>query len=145
MIKEQQMVADFHKKFGALCSDKPTLTDVQTRFLRARLVVEEATEFMEACNLADMNLIADSLCDLLVVAFGSAVAFGIDLEPLFAEVHRSNMTKTSSKDAGGKIKKGKEYSPPELNSILKEQGWTDSTGTTASIDALKTCGKDTNV
>jgi len=125
MIKEQQMVADFHKKFGALCSEKPSLTDIKTRFLRARLVVEEAVEFMEACNVADMNLIADSLCDLLVVAFGSANAFGIDLEPLFAEVHRSNMTKTPAKDPGGKIKKGPDYESPNLDPLLKEQGWNN--------------------
>lgn len=123
MIKEQQMVSDFHKKFGAITNDRPTLTDVETRFLRARLVVEEASEFMEACNVADMELIADSLCDLLVVAFGSANAFGIDLEPLFAEVHRSNMTKTPAKDAGGKIQKGPNYSPPNLLPVLEKQGW----------------------
>jgi len=126
MIEQQKMVEEFHKKFGSRYNSKPTLTDVETRFLRARLVVEEAAEFMEACNTADMELISDSLCDLLVVAFGSAVAFGIDLESLFAEVHRSNMTKSGGgQDTGGKIMKGPDFEPPDLLPILKEQGWKE--------------------
>jgi len=120
---EQKMVEDFHRKYGCELNEKPTLADLTTLFLRARLIQEEASEFTAAANQQNIVEMADSLCDLLVVVYGTAVALGMDLEPLFAEVHRSNMTKTTNNlDSGGKVQKGKDFVPPNLEPILKSQG-----------------------
>ena len=66
----------------------------------------------------------DALADILVVTYGAAVEMGVDLEPIFREVHRSNMSKDGGKDAGGKILKGKGFSPPDILGELRRQGYT---------------------
>ena len=124
MNKEQEMVKQFHQKYRCMVNDSPTLVDTKTLFLRARLISEEALEFLSAAQLEDMEQMVDSLCDLLYVIYGTAVSLGIDLEPFFAEVQRSNMTKDGGgKDSGGKILKGSQYDPPHFETIFKEQGW----------------------
>jgi len=119
--KPQESVRDFHKAFGCVANEKPTDLSAATRLLRARLVSEEAAEFVAACSTNDMIDIADSIADLLYVTYGAAVAFGLDAQELFKEVHRSNMTKTASRDSGGKVMKGPGYKPPNLGKII----WPD--------------------
>ena len=122
MNNEQKMVKDFHDKYHCVSNMRPTMIDVKTLFLRARLISEEAAEFLTAAQTENMEQMADSLCDLLVVVYGTAVTLGIDLEPLFAEVHRSNMTKDGGgKDIGGKVIKGPNYEPPQLDFLIKKQ------------------------
>ncbi len=71
----------------------------------------------------DRNLIgtADGIADLIYVLCGTALAFGILLNKVFAEVHRSNMTKTIevSKRSDGKVTKGPDFSPPKIAEILE--------------------------
>ena len=83
--------------------------------------MSEAAEFVECSDKSDLVGMIDALCDILVVTYGAAVELGVDLEPFFKEVQRSNMTKSQEKDAGGKIMKGPDYSPPDLESVLKQQ------------------------
>jgi NTP pyrophosphatase (non-canonical NTP hydrolase) len=61
--------------------------------LRARLVVGETAEFVEALAAGDLVETADAIADLVYVTVGAALAFGIDLPAAFDEVHRSNMAK----------------------------------------------------
>ena len=69
-----------------------------------------------------MVAMMDALCDLLYVTYGAASAAGIDLDPLFTEVHRSNMTKIGGpKDENGKALKPPGYSPPNLKRLIDEQ------------------------
>lgn len=116
----QQMVQDFHRKYDNPSLDNPELPDDATLVLRARLIVEEAGEFLKAASHKDMIEMVDALCDILYVTFGTADVMGVDLEPFFNEVQRSNMTK-EGKDDSGKIQKGPNYSPPDLRSILAHQ------------------------
>jgi predicted HAD superfamily Cof-like phosphohydrolase len=96
------------------------------RLRRARLIFTEAAEFIEAADKDDFVEMIDALADILVVTYGTAVELGVDLEPIFAEVHRSNMSKDGGRDAGGKILKGPSYSPPDLRRVLREQGWQEA-------------------
>lgn len=74
--------------------------------------------------LGDVAETVDGLCDLIYVALGTAVAMGVDLWPVFREVHRSNMTKTPGDVRDdGKINKGPTYSPPDIAGCLRAQGW----------------------
>lgn len=90
--------------------------------LRTALIKEEFKEFQDAIEEGDLVGVADALADLLYVVYGSGHAFGIDLDACFAEVHRSNMTKTVDgkcvKSPEGKILKGPDYTPPDLTRIV---------------------------
>lgn len=64
----------------------------------------------------------DSLCDQIVTAVGLAYMMGYDIRGALAEVNRSNWSKFENGepifDENGKIKKGPNYSPPDLKAYL---------------------------
>lgn len=124
MNNEQRMVGEFHERYLKDKSSVPGLIPDQALLLRGRLIVEEAAEFLAAASQGDLVEMADALIDILYVTYGAAVVMGIDLEPLFAEVHRSNMTKHGRLDGAGKVTKGSEWSPPQIERLLMEQGWS---------------------
>ena len=122
MISEQKMVEDFHVKYGAVTANKPTMLDAASMIRRMSLITSEAAEFSDACRAGDFTEMVDALVDLLYVTYGAAVEMGVDLEPCFVEVHRSNMTKDGGgKDSGGKVLKGPNFSPPNLEAIIDAQ------------------------
>lgn len=124
MNKEQRMVRTFHKRFNVAIATSPTFLSKKLFKLRKSLIYEEYKEFREAGLQNDLVKVADSLADLLYVVYGSAVTYGIDLEPVFKEVHRSNMSKGSPKvirAPNGKILKAKNWKPPNLIPILARQ------------------------
>lgn len=113
-----EMVRQFHELFGQ--SDAPAPDITKHRELRVRLIEEEFDELYDALNGNDVIGVADSLADLMYVVIGSALQWGIPLERVFAEVHRSNMTKQGGdKRADGKILKGPNCSPPDLSFVLE--------------------------
>lgn len=124
MIREQQLVAEFHRRFGL---QAPETLDVEhfPGALRVRLIQEEAEEFAEAVRDGDVPEMVDALCDLLYVTYGAAVALGVDLEPFFDEVHQTNLAKTGgSRRADGKWIKPAGWQPPDIKRILRERyGW----------------------
>jgi predicted HAD superfamily Cof-like phosphohydrolase len=109
---------EFHRKFGHAVSDSPYIPSQRIMNLRIRLIDEEASETIEALQDNDLAEIADGLADLLYVVFGTAVSYGIPIDEIFNEVHRSNMTKSIDKDKGGKTIKGADWDPPRLKEIL---------------------------
>lgn len=124
MNKVQQQVRDFHRKFGAYGSDIPT-TNIPSRVkrLRVSLITEEADELDRAICDNDLTGIADAIADLLYVTYGTAEAFGIDMDPVSDEVHRSNMAKEGGATReDGKIMKPIGWQPPQIEPILRAQG-----------------------
>lgn len=122
MTDEQHMVAAFHRTFDIMIGPGPTIPDEATRALRVRLIEEEFHELQDALAREDVTAVAKELADLLYVVYGTAVSCGIDMEPVFREVHRSNMTKVGGhKRADGKWVKPSTYSPAELEAILGSQ------------------------
>lgn len=125
-----EMVREFHEAFGIPILDKPVTPDYDRLRLRSSLVREELHEFHEAIDwprlsLSMVNLVAvaDALADLLYVIYGTGLEFGIDLDRVFAEVHRSNMTKLGADGKpiyreDGKILKGPSYEQPKIKEIL---------------------------
>lgn len=123
MSTAQDMVREFHRATGATIGDTPAVLDAE---LRADLIQEEAGEFVDALFFhgkePDFIAAIDAMADLLYVVYGAAVTFGIDLDPFFAEVHRSNMTKVGGPArADGKRLKPDTYEPPNLLPILNAQ------------------------
>jgi predicted HAD superfamily Cof-like phosphohydrolase len=56
------------------------------------------------------------------VTYGTAVSYGIDMEPIFQEVHRSNLSKIGGyKRADGKWVKPPTYSPANIEPIVEVQ------------------------
>lgn len=124
MNTHQQMVKDFHTKYKCLANDNPTTLDAKTLLLRSRLLQEEVAEFTASASTEDIVGMVDALCDILYVTYGAAVCLGVDLEPIFAEVQRSNMTKDGGgQDTGGKVIKGPDFSKPDIEGKLNEQGY----------------------
>jgi predicted HAD superfamily Cof-like phosphohydrolase len=122
MTDEQRMVAEFHRAFGIAEAGSPQAPDEATGRLRERLIEEEFHELKEAFATGDVTAIAKELADLLYVVYGSAVSCGIDMEPIFREVHRSNMSKVGGhKREDGKWIKPVTYSPAVLEPILAQQ------------------------
>jgi predicted HAD superfamily Cof-like phosphohydrolase len=122
MTDEQQMVAEFHETFDIAVETVPRVPDEATRSLRVRLIQEELDELQEALGQRDAAAVAKELADLLYVVYGTAVSCGIDMEPVFREVHRSNMSKIGGhKRADGKWVKPPTYSPARIEPILASQ------------------------
>lgn len=100
----------------------PELADDRTAQLRLDLIEEELDELSEAIFVRDIVGIADALTDILYVVYGTGHTYGIDLDACFKEVHRSNMSKFENglpvKREDGKIMKGKNYTPPDLERVL---------------------------
>ncbi len=116
------MVAEFHRKFEIVLRDVPAVPDEATRELRVRLIDEEFNELKEALAQQDLVGIAKELADLLYVVYGTAVSYGIDMGPVFREVHRSNLSKVGGyKRSDGKWVKPPTYSPAHLAPILEKQ------------------------
>ena len=127
MIDQLRMLEEFHAVFGAHSEHTPTvdLTD-ETIALRVSLIQEELNEYRQAAEGRDLVGVADALSDLMYVVLGTYVAHGLqDLaEPLFAEVHASNMSKLDEDGkviyrADGKVLKSALWRPPDLEAILK--------------------------
>lgn len=131
MTNEQKKVLEFHEKFEALIATKPTMPDFKTKVLRVSLIEEELDELIAALNNNDVVETADALGDLLYVVYGCAVTCGIDLEPVFDEIHRSNMSKLDAdgnviKREDGKILKSNLFFPPNIADVLEKQNEVES-------------------
>jgi predicted HAD superfamily Cof-like phosphohydrolase len=116
------MVKAFHDRFGVFTRSSPGLVDEATRELRVKLIREELREFEKAATDKNLVKIADALADLLYVIYGTGVSYGIDLEPIFREVHESNMSKGDPsvlRAPNGKVLKAKNWRPPDLQPILE--------------------------
>lgn len=129
MKTAEQMVLEFHEKYGYLISSKPTTgISVAVKQLRMKLIQEEMEELItKGIEKNNLEEIADGLADLVYVAIGTSISYGIPFDRVFQEVHRSNMTKTAVKvtDAAAGSKygsgnpKGSGFSPADIESILE--------------------------
>lgn len=128
MIDYLGMVLEFSKKYGHHVSSEICQPPDNIIRLREKLITEETNEFRDASGMllddrAELftdctSLIADAIGDILVVTFGAALAYGIPIEEVFTEIHRSNMTKSTEKNEYGKTIKGPYYSPPDIKKVL---------------------------
>lgn len=117
--KMQLQVREFMEKMDQVRGDTPEMRDHMLRF---RLIWEESHELCDAILAEDFVKAIDGMCDLLYVVFGTAEAFGINLQHYFDEVHRTNMLKEKDvKDRWGKIVKPEGWQPPRIPQMLEEE------------------------
>jgi len=121
MNQEQAMVRAFHKKFGFTTNDTPVLIDPELGLVRHMHTIKEMDELEAAIVEENLVEIADALGDVLYFIYGTGAAYGIDLQQVFAEIHRSNMTKDRPDPnvyVDAKAVKGPNYTPPDIASII---------------------------
>jgi predicted HAD superfamily Cof-like phosphohydrolase len=118
-------VRDFHIAFGQRVSDTPNLPDENERHLRKTLLQEEFNEYITAEAENDLIEVADALADIIYIACGTAVSYGIPLDKIFEEVHRSNMAKLVDgkvlRREDGKIQKPAGWTAPDIAGVMKLQ------------------------
>ncbi|MBB0990037.1 phosphoribosyl-ATP diphosphatase [Dietzia sp. SLG510A3-30A2] len=108
--------------FGQDVHDELHKPDGDVRALRIALLVEEMKEYLAAEQQDNIVEIADGLADVVVIAYGTACAYGIDLDAVLAEVYRSNMSKVIDGEviysSTGKVQKPESYSPPAVADVI---------------------------
>ena len=120
-------VAAFHAAFDLPRQSSPSLNvSDELAQLRVDLLVEEVGEFADATKRRDPVAMADALGDIVYVAYGAAVTYGMDLDAVLAEIHRSNMSKLGADGSpvlreDGKVLKSSRYRPPNIARVLAEQ------------------------
>ena len=106
----QESVRRFHERMGHPVAVE---ADAEQLLFRARLIMEEASEFVTAASRKDKVEMIDALCDLLYVTFGTGVVLGVDLAPVFEKVHAKNMQKLPSGSPTEKPAKPVGWVPPQ--------------------------------
>lgn len=117
------MVREFHERFGLDIGRRPTKPTRKLSRLRFDLLEEEFDELADAEDRRDLVEIADALGDMVYVIYGTAIAYGIDLDAVIAEIHRSNMSKLAAdgtvvRREDGKVLKGPDYFKPDIAAVL---------------------------
>lgn len=123
MTSPAQLVREFHAAYGVTTRTIPTAV-IPEADLRRDLLREETEEYDLAEQQGDLVEIADGLADVVYIAYGTALAHGIDLDAVLREVHRSNMSKLGEDGQpilreDGKVMKGPHYSPPDIAAALE--------------------------
>lgn len=122
MNKYQRDVHQFHYACGIPIgeSEDPKLLEKNRMKLRKELIKEEGKELRNAYEDGDMVEIIDGSVDSIVVILGGLVEMGIDLDPFWDEVHRTNMAKKDGPmRPDGKQLKPEGWTPPDLAGVLK--------------------------
>jgi predicted HAD superfamily Cof-like phosphohydrolase len=119
-----RLVEDFHKKFDA--APPPALAEGLTK--RMAFLEEEVKEVKEAIaevtNATPETLatakahVLKELIDVLYITYGTLNLLNVDVDAAFAEVHRSNMSKTPAGGATSKAIKGPEYTPAQMEQFV---------------------------
>jgi predicted HAD superfamily Cof-like phosphohydrolase len=135
----QDMLLQFHDKFGCVINHNPTMVDRETLALRVSLINEECLEFESGANKPSIVEMADAIGDIIYVAIGSAVSLGIDIWPVFQEIHRSNMSKVWADGSVHynelkKVLKPPSYSKADVAGELLKQAPKDSTFSTKNAN-----------
>lgn len=149
VLADTRAVADFMVAFDQDVRTTPTAAiSTEERLLRARLVLEEALEFVDAMGCAvlarddgsvhvvdddrhiDLVEALDALADIIVVTKGSAHTLGVPVDEAFDIVHATNMAKADPvtgkpvKNEYGKVIKPAGWQPPteSLRALLLARG-----------------------
>jgi predicted HAD superfamily Cof-like phosphohydrolase len=137
MRKQIKQLEIFQKAFKSNCNTTPTFLTEEEYKLRYALSLEELNEYKDACEDSDMVEILDAIVDRIFLAFGDAVAHGLQdkLPKAFQEVFVSNMSKLDSDGEPiingkngvldntrpiGKLLKSELYFEPNLQQFLDE-------------------------
>lgn len=144
----QANIEAFMRKAGQLIPEEPTVPDEETRILRAKLILEETLETIEALGITlkiskkelnkktfakiefipndnfDMVEAVDGCIDVSVVTIGTLSALGVADRPFLQEVDAHNLKKFGPggyRRDDGKWIKPKDLQPPRIKELLDQQ------------------------
>ena len=121
MHKVMNFVLQFHEKYDLPIAASPKLPDKERVQLRMKLLEKAYHDYRYAERAGDILEIADAMGDMIYVLAGTATEYGIPLEDIFTELHRSNMTRGEPiMTQDGRLTKGPTYKKPELGRVLLE-------------------------
>ena len=145
MKKHIDNIKLFMEKAGQDLPKSPIIPSLEVRTLRATLILEEALETVEALGFSvtidgksiyrymlkpnrkpDLVEIADGCADISVVTYGTALACGLDMEPIVDLVDKSNLEKFGPggyKRDDGKWVKPANWEAPKIKEELVKQGY----------------------
>lgn len=144
MISDFESVRVFHNLFDVKTAidDIPAVPDEDTFNLRWKLIEEEFDELKEEFSALSEYFhpnceayedeehaklvfakIGKEMADLIYVLHGAGLAFGLNMDDVFTEVHRSNMSKMPPdgiilRRDDGKVIKPPTYSPADVYQVL---------------------------
>ena len=120
MKKQIDLVKEFHEKFRALISDKPSLILKDRSDNRHRLMKDEVEEYLAGAQNGDIENIAKELADILYAVYGTILEHGLQdkIEAIFEEVHRSNMSKDYHEY---KMVKGPKFFKADIKKFFQEK------------------------
>ncbi len=109
----------FHKKYKHTINELPDQEIcIEDKDLRMKLIIEEIAEYYDAHDNDNTVEMYDALLDIIYVAYGTLLTYGLPAYEGQNEVHFSNMSKSNLKDDNGKTVKGKDYFKPRLKAII---------------------------
>ncbi len=76
MERQILQVLEFQKAFKVAMPDQPKMLSKRRARLRQSLLEEEVKELREANNILD---VADAVCDILYITYGTAHEYGISV------------------------------------------------------------------
>jgi len=119
----EDMVLEFHKIYGLPIGEEPGFPDDIARGMRRALILEEVAEYLQAEIDDDLVEVADALADLVYVAIGAAITYGVPFDRIFNEVQRSNMSKLGRDGKpiyreDGKVLKGPDFYEPDIKGAM---------------------------
>lgn len=118
MEQMQASVLEFHQAFGLEIGKEPHVLSTSAQKRRDKLIREELKELNYAFYKNNLEDAVDGIADLLYVVLGVAIEMGVDMEDIFKEVHKSNMTKVDGhKREDGKWIKPDNYTPPNIKIV----------------------------
>ncbi len=134
-LTNAQKIVEFHAAVGAPVPEEPRVPPLDILQLRQKLLQEEFSEASEALGTLTAVLQTDQpvqptdvtewvheLTDLLYVTYGAILACGVDPDPIFAEVHRANLSKAGGPTReDGKILKPPGWQPADVRGVIEKQ------------------------
>lgn len=133
MKKQIEQLIEWHKAFNVPYLTEPCPYDDDEKTmalhrLRKRIMNEEVNEWADAANYnAPITERAKELADILYTVFGTIIHEGLqdEIERVFDEVHKSNMSKLGIDGKpvmryDGKVLKGTNYKEPNLDFLLSK-------------------------
>ena len=127
-----EKVKEFHQRFDVPIRKTPGFPSVEIMSARSSKIEEELDEFREEMakiifegipedeeeQQKLLAFIIGEAIDVIYTFYGLGVSCGVNMDDVFAAIHRANMTKTLE---GDKIKKGAKFTPANIEKLIFEK------------------------
>jgi len=118
-----QLVNDFTSACNDDLPQQPKYMSIESIHFLTDMLQAEFKELMESKTVEDQQ---DALVDMIYYICDAAIKQGVNLDPLFLEVHGANMLKVGPdgkvlKNEQGKVLKPEGWTPPDLKAEVDRQ------------------------